>query len=142
RKLILTRYPSELKIVGDITCLADYQNELGALKAWEEQLRGEMLAPGGVEEIYALAPATVSKRLKGMVIRVRRGKAEISVYDIAGGRKIRMLTESELRELKDFTSRPEVEDLGPESWRINKPIIPYEYLYLTKEGGRRVILAS
>jgi hypothetical protein len=35
-----------------------------------------------------------------------------------------------------------VEDLCPESWRINKPIIPYEYLRLTKEGGRRVILAG
>jgi hypothetical protein len=35
-----------------------------------------------------------------------------------------------------------VENLGPESWRINKPIVPYEYLCLTKEGGRRVILAG
>jgi HEAT repeat protein len=60
RKLILARRPNELKIVGDITCLAGYQNELGELKAWEEKLRGEMLSPGGVEEIYALAPAVPS----------------------------------------------------------------------------------
>ncbi|HKQ76548.1 MAG TPA: HEAT repeat domain-containing protein [Blastocatellia bacterium] len=142
RKLILTRRPDEFKIAGDITCLAGYQNELGELKAWEETLRGEMLAPGGVDEIYALAPAVPSKRLKGMVIRARRGRAEISVYDAAGGQKTRVLSESEFRELKDFTSRPEVEELGPESWRINKPIIPYEYLRLTKEGGKRIILAG
>jgi hypothetical protein len=142
RKLVLARRPDERQILGDISCLADYQNELGDLKAWEEKLRGETLAPGGVEEIYALAPAVLSKRLKGIVIRVRRGKAEISVYDIEGGRKTRPLDESEFRELKEFTSRPEVEDLGPESWRINKPIIPYEYLRLTKEGGRRVILVG
>ena len=142
RKLILARRPNELKIVGDITCLAVYQNELGELKAWEEKLRGEMLSPGGVEEIYALAPAVPSKRMKSIVIRVRRGKSEISVYDAEGGQKTRELREGEFRELKNFTSRPEVDELGPESWRINKPIIPYEYLRLTKEGGKRIILAG
>jgi hypothetical protein len=142
RGLTLARRPNESKILGDISCLADYQNELGDLKAWEEKLRGELLAPGGVEEVYALAPAVPSERLKGMVIRVRRGKAEVSVYDVEGSRKTRPLDESEFRELKDFISSPEVEDLGPESWRINKPIIPYEYLRLTKEGGRRLILTG
>ncbi len=142
RKLLMTRRPNELMILGDISCLADYQIDLGAIKAWEEQLRGEMIAPGGVEEIYALAPAAPTKRMKGMVIRVQRRKAEISVYDIEGNRKTRALAESEFRELKDFTSLPEVEDLGPESWRLKKPIVPYEYLHLTKEGGRRLILAG
>jgi hypothetical protein len=142
RKPILARRPNERQILGDISCLADYQNEIGDLKAWEEKLRGEVLEPGGAEEVYALAPAVSSERLKGMVIRVRRGKAEVSVYDVEGGRKTRPLDEIEFRELKEFTSRPEVEDLGPESWRINKPIVPYEYLRLTKEGGRRVILTG
>lgn len=87
-------------------------------------------------------PAVASKRMKGMVIRVRRGKAEISVYDAAGGQQTRVLSDGEFRELKNFTSRPEVDDLGPESWRINKPVIPYEYLRLTKEGGKRIILAG
>jgi len=142
RKLILSRRPSEKQILGDISCLAEYQKELGDLKAWEEKLLGETLAPGGPKEIYALAPAVPSKQMKGMVIRVRQGKAEISVYDIEGNTKTRPLDESGFRELKEFTSRPEVEDLGPENWRINKPIVPYEYLRLTKEGGRRVILAG
>ncbi len=142
RKLILARRPNELKILGDLSCLADYQSDLGALNAWEEKLRGEILAPGGVEEIFALAPAAPSKRMKAIVIRVRRGKAEIIIHDIEGNRKTRALAESEFRELRDLTSRSEMEDLGPESWRIKKPIIPYEYLHLTKEGGRRVILAG
>src|SRR5262245_12729234 len=142
RKLILARGANELKILGNLSCLAGYQNELGELKAWEDKLRGEMSAPGGAEEIYALAPAVPSKRMKGMVIRVRRGKAELSVYDAAGGRRTSTLSDVEFRELKNFTSRPDVEDLGPESWRINKPNIPYEYLHLTKEGGKRIILAG
>jgi len=65
--------PIRLSARSSASCV---QNELGALKVWEEKLRGEMLAPGGVEEIYTLTPAVPSKRLKGMVIRVRRGKAE------------------------------------------------------------------
>jgi len=142
RKLILARGANELKILGNLSCLAGYQNELGELKAWEDKLRGEVSAPGGAEEIYAMAPAVPSKRMKGMVIRVRRGKAELSVYDAAGGRRSRPLTDVEFHELKNFTSRPDVEDLGPESWRINKPNIPYEYLHLTKEGGKRIILAG
>src|SRR5262249_12218207 len=84
RNLILARRPNERQILGDISCLADYQKDLGDLKAWEEKLRGETLAPDGVDEIYALAPAVPSKRLKGLVIRVRQGKAEVSVYDIEG----------------------------------------------------------
>ncbi len=142
RKIILSRRTNELKIVGDITCLAGYQNELGELKVWEEKLRGEIMVPGGVDEIYALSPAIPSKRLRGIVVRVRRGKADASVYDASGGQKTRALSDNEFRELKDFCSRPDVEDLGPESWRINKPIIPYQYLRLTKEGGRRIILAG
>jgi hypothetical protein len=142
RKLILARRPNERRILGDISCLAEYQNELGDLKAWEEKLLGETGQLGGAEEIYALAPAVPSKQMKGIVIRVRQGKAEISVYDIDGNTKTRPLDESEFLELKEFTSRPEMEGLGPENWRINKPIVPYEYLRLTKEGGSRVILAG
>jgi HEAT repeat protein len=142
RKLILARHSNEKQIMGDISSLADYQKELGDLKIWEEKLRAETLAPGGAEEIYALAPAVPSKRLKSLVIRVRQGKAEISIYDAEGNRKLREMDESEFRELKEFTSRPEVEGLGPESWRIKKPIVPYEYLCLTKEGGKRVILTG
>jgi len=52
------------------------------------------------------------------------------------------LSGAEFRELKDFTSRHDVENLGPESWSIDRPIIPYEYLHLTKEGGRRIVLAG
>src|SRR5262249_12940698 len=102
RKLIQGQHPNELKILGEISCLSEYQDELSEIKAWEEKLRREVLAPGGVEEIYALSPVIPSKRLKGIVIRVRGGKAESSVYETAERRKIRMLTGSELRELKDF----------------------------------------
>src|SRR5262245_11220407 len=103
RKLILARRPNELKILGDLSCLFAYQSGLGGLMGWEEKLRGEVSSPSGVEEIYALAPAVPSRRLKGMVIRVRRGNAEISVYDVVGGQNMRLLSGAEFRELKDFT---------------------------------------
>ena len=52
----------------------------------------------------------------GVIIRVRGGKAEISLYEVEGRRDVRALTESEFEELKSFTSRQEVEDLGPEGY--------------------------
>jgi hypothetical protein len=44
--------------------------------------------------------------------------------------------------LKDFTSRQDVEDLGPQSWEdvayFDKPC--YMYLRLSRKSGRRIML--
>src|SRR5262249_838949 len=55
-------------------------------------------------------------------------------------REVRPLTERESEELMSFTSRQEVEDLGPESYDEDAGRRNYEYLRLTKEGGRRIVL--
>ena len=90
----------------------------------------------GVEAIYALTRPGSAEDFKGVIIRVRGGKAEISLYEVEGRRNMRLLTESEFEELKSFTSRQDVEDLGPETYGNAY----YEYLRLTKEGGRRILL--
>src|SRR5262249_56132464 len=52
------------------------------------------------------------------------------------------LSGGEYEELKIFTSRQEIEDLGPESYagEEGKGWWNYEYLRLTKEGGHRIAL--
>jgi hypothetical protein len=87
------------------------------------------------------------------VIRIRGGMAEISVYEDPVRWSYRQLTPVELEELKSFTARQEVEDLGPEdvSWDLrnlpaygylrNRPPF-YEYLRLNKDGGRRIVIRS
>jgi hypothetical protein len=66
----------------------------------------------------------------------------MSVHETEGRRNVRWLTDGEFEELKSFTSRQEIEDLGPESYsgEGGSSWSKYEYLRLTKEGGLRIAL--
>ncbi|MGH9937744.1 MAG: hypothetical protein ACREAM_15975, partial [Blastocatellia bacterium] len=59
-----------------------------------------------------------------------------------GRRNVRLLTAGEFEELKSVASRREIEDLGPESYtgEDERGWLGYEYLRLTKDGGRRIVL--
>src|SRR5262245_6863858 len=138
RKLGVARHRGEAYILGI--------GPWGSL-SWEEAMRKEIKSRNDLDAIYAMVkPATIY----GVIIRVRRGKAEISLYEVGGRRDVRALTESEFEELKSFTSRQEVEDLGPEGYicdelRFRESIVfdrmrCYDYLRLTKDGGRRIML--
>jgi hypothetical protein len=64
----------------------------------------------------------------------------LSIYETPGRRNVRWLSDGEFEELRRFTSRQEVEDLGPESYvdRDERAMVAVEYLRLTKGGGRRI----
>jgi hypothetical protein len=153
RKLIFARHPGEAYILGDNSSPANFPNNIGVMKQWEEEMRREVKGQNGPEEIYALGRAYEPKTFTGAVIRIRGGKAEISVYEDPVRWSYRQLTPVELEELKNFTARQEVEDLGPEdvSWDLkNLPAYGYlrdrppfyEYLRLNKGGGRRILIRS
>jgi HEAT repeat protein len=141
RKIILARHPGEAYILGDITT-GSHDQYTEAARSWEDALRKEILGRSDVEAIYAaLEMGKTAKDFSGVIIRVRGGKAEMSVHEIEGRRDVRRLTESEFEELKSFTSRQEIEGLGPES-HFREPLYKCEYLRLTKEGGRRIALGD
>src|SRR5262245_1285419 len=153
RKLIFARRPGEAYILGDNSSLANFPSNIGLLKQWEEEMRREVKGQNGPEEIYALGHAYEPKTFTGSVIRIRGGKAEISVYDDPIRWSSRQLTPTELEELKSLTARQEVEDLGPEDvsrgWKYlsargdsGPPPLLYEYLRLNKDGGRRIVICS
>src|SRR5262249_36362162 len=142
RKLVLARHPGEAYILGDLTAIGDGDISMEAARSVEDALRKEMRGRNGPEAIYAVLQMHSAGNVNGVIIRARDGKAEMSVHDTEGRRNVRQLTGGEIEELKSFTSRQEVEDLGPESYvgedtggRLN-----YEYLRLTKDGGRRIVL--
>jgi HEAT repeat protein len=135
RRLVLARRRGEAYILGDLAS-GSYGLYPEALRKWEEKMRKEIKGAAGLDAIYAL----LGLGFNGVVIRVRDRKAEISLYDVEGRRDVRLLTESEFEELKSFTSRQEVEDLGPETYDYNPRRVRYEYLRLTKDGGRRIAL--
>src|SRR5262245_30386174 len=142
RKLVLERHPGEMRILGDLTAIGYEDSDNGPIRSWEDALRKEMRGRNGLEAIYAVARIVSEADFTGVIIRVRGGKAEMSVYQIEGRRNVRSLTESEFEELKSLTSRQEIEDLGPESYfgEDNRGYLKYEYLRLTKESGRRIAL--
>jgi HEAT repeat protein len=138
RSLVLARRRGEAYILGDGD--AGYEPFLENLRKWEEAMRKEIKGAVGLEAIYALARSGSDENFNGVIIRVRDGKAEISLYEVEGRRDVRSLTESEFEELKSFTSRQEVEDLGPETYDADPGRMKYEYLRLSKDGGRRIVL--
>jgi hypothetical protein len=139
RKLVLARRRGEAYILGDITPLAN-DPYFKSVREWEEAMRDEIKSDAGLEAIYAMAQPGSPDTFKAVVIRVRGGTAEISLHDVEGRREVRHLTGSEFEELKIFTSRQEVEDLGPANDVGGSGSAKYEYLRLTKDGGRRIVL--
>ncbi|HEY7181317.1 MAG TPA: HEAT repeat domain-containing protein [Blastocatellia bacterium] len=143
RKLVLARHPGEAYALGDLTAISNEDTYIVSARRWEDALRKEMQGQNGLEAVYAVARiGSAAEYFTGVIIRVRGAGAEMSVHEAAGLRNVRGLTESEFDELKKLTSRPEIEDLGPESYIVDddKERWTYEYLRLNKEGGRRIVL--
>ncbi|MEK7831253.1 MAG: hypothetical protein AAB401_09230, partial [Acidobacteriota bacterium] len=159
RKLIWARHPGEAKILGEQFNLGVPPGRppglLIPLGVWEEKMRKEVRVPNvqdGTQEIYAVVPSYNPEVFNSIIIRLRkRGQAaveaEISLHQAEGRRQTRMLTADELQELKEFTSREEVENLKSEA-RFEMPMghygppMQFEYLRLTKDGGRRIVVAQ
>jgi hypothetical protein len=135
RKQVLARRRGEAYVLGDDAGVGHSRPGY-----WEDAMRKEIKSRNDLEAIYGLAQAGFSG-VHGVIIRVRGGKAEISLYEVEGRRDVRALTESEFEELRSFTSRQEVEDLGPEGYScLGGHEGCYSYLRLTKDGGRRIML--
>src|SRR5215510_5076716 len=134
RKIIMVRHRDEAHILGGDGGIAHERSV-----DWEEAMRKEIKSRDDLEAIYGLAQAG-SSEIRGVIIRVRHGKAEISRYEVKGRRDFRALTEIEFEELRSFTSRQDVEDLGPEGYLCPERPGCYDYLRLTKDGGRRILL--
>jgi HEAT repeat protein len=142
RKLVLARHPGEAYILGDLTAISGDPQLIEAARTVEDKLRKETLARNGAEAIYAVMQISSPEDVTGVIIRVRDGKAEMSVHETVGRRNVRWLTGDEFAELKSLTSRPEIEELGPERYPDENSGENYEYLRLAKETGRRIVLAD
>ncbi|MBL8191138.1 MAG: HEAT repeat domain-containing protein, partial [Acidobacteria bacterium] len=162
RKLIWARHPGEARILGEGRDRG-FNDEVfyaprpsGAvvsegsqtLSKWEDKMRDEVRRPNGPEEIYAIVPGQSPGIYNSIIIRVGKTGAEISLHQAEGRRLWRKLDSSELQELKDLASREEIENLGPENpiglmqFYPHVASLQFEYLRLTKDGGRRIMLSQ
>ena len=144
RRLVLARHPGKSLILGESGAFVEQEGVViddrvgGGLWKWETKLRDEVLKSEGAEEIYALLDIA---DYKSLVIRVRQGRAELSYYLDEHRREVRLLSESEWQELKEFTARQEVESLGSEERLGNRgSVVNREYLRLTRDGGHRIFM--
>lgn len=150
RKLIWARHPGEAKILGQqFSMIEGPPGRSMPLTGWEEKMRNEVRRPNGQdgpEEIYAIVPGFNPEVYNSIIVRVGKGQAEVRLQQAEGRRLTRMLTSDELQELKEFTSREEVENLKPESRFESQvyhgPAMQFEYLRLNKDGGRRIMVAA
>jgi hypothetical protein len=144
RKIVWARHPGEAKILGMGASAQLIASGVSPLGKWEDLMRDEVRRAIGDEEIYAVAPYINAGLYGGVIVRVLKGQAEISLQYEEGRRRLRRLTTAELRDLKEFTLREEVENLGPPSHEDDREFgpstMPFEYLRLTKDGGRRIMI--
>lgn len=144
RKLIWARHPGEAKILGER--MGPEINARGPLTQWEEKLRSDIRNPNSPELIFAIAPIFDPEISGTTIIRIRQDRAELSIHQATGRRKTRLLTADELQTLKTLALGEEVENLGPQHRGASGEVVPdqvrYEYLRLTKESGRRIMLAE
>jgi hypothetical protein len=135
RRTLYARRPNEALILGAQVGFEPRRSGFPMLNEWEEAMRREVRGEGGPDEIYALVSAE-NPQQHAIIIRVRGRRAEIVVQQDTARGLVRTLTDAELQELRDFTARPEVEDL-PSAF-TSRSANPTEYLRLTRAGGRRV----
>jgi hypothetical protein len=139
RQLVYARHPGEALILGARHDFDPGHNNYEALDAWEKGLRAEVLGQDGPQEIYALFIAGYGRTGGQVVVRLRRDGAEVSVHVGKEAPDVRQLKPAELAALRASVTADKVDDLPPLN-RVAFDGLQYEYLHLTKDGGRRVFM--
>ncbi len=148
RSLIWARHPKQAWIVGESIFLENQNDGDATPHKLEEKLQREVLGQNGKLEIYAVLTkfyGTEGEENGNIIVRVKGEEAEIHMPNSNGYRSYRALTPNEVQDLKALTSRPEIEDLGPEYFpnkasEDESDAPSREYLRLNQENGRRILL--
>jgi hypothetical protein len=139
RQLVYDRHPGEALILGARQEFDPGHDTYEAFDASENRLRAEVLGKDGPKEVYALLSAGYWGNEGQRVVRIRGDRAELAIH---GGKKppeVRALAPAELAHLRGFVADNNIDDLPPFN-AIAVDGIQYEYLHLTKKGGRRVFM--
>lgn len=140
RKLILSQHKGEAKIVGR-RLPKQFGGGFDDLDKWEEKFRQEILKDKNLEEIYATHTT---------VIRIRKGKAEVTTTDYNWetekySERRYFLSEDKLIKLRNGFAKTNPFTLKPVSIPSNScwmQPLSSEFLYLTKNGGVRIYMAG
>lgn len=138
RRLLWQSQPGEALILGLRPSADPGHHTFRAFDAWENDLRAEVLSEAGPVEIMGLLATSYWGGNASYAVRVRPDGAELTYREPDGDGK-RPLTEAELQRLRSFISDGSVDDLPPLAADIADGV-QYEYLHLTRNGGRRLFM--
>lgn len=147
RALVLARHPGKARILGahwDFDPSPDgngyYARDMIPL---EKKLQQEVLRKDGPTEIIALLRPERWGRPEGdLIIRCRSDKAELTWTKDDAREESRWLEPHELPELRAFIAENAIENLPPLLRPGHHGSHVYEYLRITKDGGRRVFVVT
>jgi hypothetical protein len=144
RKILLARRPREAVILGAWTQFFPKENPFQLFQLQEDKLRAEVKNRNGPDEIFAMLDGRLVNLTdstspgNSIIVRIRGGRASMVWQRDQAREQYRELADNELEELKSFVSEHSVDDLGPTlEWGSG-----YEYLHLTRDGGRRVFIVT
>ncbi|MCP4590544.1 MAG: hypothetical protein GY842_07360 [bacterium] len=139
RQLVLACHPGDARILGARQQFDPGHHSYARFERWEDRLREAVKADGGPDEIFALLSAGYWGDEGQRVVYVRGRNAELRFYRDETKHESRKLADKEWRDLRRFLSANLVEDLAPLNVQANDGI-QYEYVHLTRHGGRRVFM--
>jgi hypothetical protein len=139
RQLVQDLRPGEVRILGAREHFDPGHDTYEQLNDWEKRLREEIRAKDGPEEVYALLSAGYWGNAGQLIIRMRRGEANLSVHGAEKQPSVRSLGAAELERLRAVVADNRIDNLPPLNI-LAADGIQYESVHLTKNGGRRVFM--
>ena len=139
RTLVLARHPGEAMIIGARQSYDPGHSSYVSFDRLEAQLRTEVSQSKEPDEIYALLSAGYWGDAGQIVVHVRRENSDIQYIKTGANTKTRPLTPGELGQMTQFIRENQIDNLGPLNLAADDGI-QYEYIHLTRDGGRRVFM--
>jgi hypothetical protein len=139
RRLVLARHSGEGLIIGARQSYDPGHHSFRDFDALEDQLKDEFRDPASGGETYALLSAGYWGNNGQVLLRVSNGIAELMYINDRARYLVRTLTAQEWSSLRDWLNRNQVDDLGPLNMAAFDGI-QYEFLHVSRNGGRRIFM--
>jgi hypothetical protein len=139
RNLVLGMHPNQAKIIGARESYDPGHFSYKSFDQLEGQLSEQVRQAKEPDELYALLSAGYWGDAGQIIVHVRQHEATLEYIKRSQQTKRRALSAAELELLVRFLQENQIDDLGPLNLAANDGM-QYEYIHLTRAGGRRVFM--
>jgi HEAT repeat protein len=139
RTAVWAKHHGEALILGARQEFDPGHTTYAALDRREDELRQEVLKPGGPTEIFALLSAGYWGSPGQIIVRVYDSKVQVAIERGERSPVTGTLSLSAIADFRRFLESNRIEDLGPLAVSIADGV-QYEFVRLRRDGGRRVFM--